>query len=58
MNPECAMRFLAAALCDAYFMVVGTLPNRDLNIQFIRCSEPGITFGAKDLVKEVVEAFG
>jgi hypothetical protein len=47
----------SSAVRDVYFMVVGTLPNRDLNIQFIRCSELGTTFGVKDLVKEVVEEF-
>jgi hypothetical protein len=58
VNRKCATRFLAAALCDVYFLVVCTLPDGHLNIQFMRCSEPGTTFGVKDPVKEAVETFG
>jgi hypothetical protein len=32
VNLKCAMRCPAAALCDIYFLVVGTLPDGDLNI--------------------------
>jgi hypothetical protein len=51
VNAKCAMRFLAAALCDVYFLIVGTLRDRDLNIQFVRC-------GLKNSVKEKVETLG
>jgi hypothetical protein len=49
------MRYLTAALCDAYFLLVGILPDGDLNIQFVRCSELGTAFGIKYLMKEIAE---
>jgi hypothetical protein len=58
INPNCATTLPAVALCNVSFMVVGTLLNRDLNIRFIICSEPGTTFGVTELVKKVAEAFG
>jgi hypothetical protein len=58
VKPQRAMRFLAAALYDVYLLVVGTLLNGDLDIQFIGGSEPCAAFGVKDPVVEVVETFG
>jgi hypothetical protein len=54
------MSFLAAALCDVYFiLLVGTLLDGDLNIQIVRCSKPGtasrVKYGVKCLMKEIVE---
>jgi hypothetical protein len=48
-NAKCAMRCRAPALRDFYFLIVGALPEGDLKIQFLRCSEPGTAFGTKDL---------
>jgi hypothetical protein len=52
-NAKCAMICRAAALCEVYFSIVGTLPEGDLNIQFPRCTEPIAAFEVKEPVKEI-----
>ena len=58
VNAKRAMGCRAGTLCDVYFLIVGALLEGDLNIQFLRCSEPSLAFGIEDPAEKIVEAFG
>jgi hypothetical protein len=51
MYAMCAMRYRATSLSDVYVLVVVALPEGDLNVQFLWCSEPCLPFDVKYQVK-------
>jgi hypothetical protein len=53
VDSRCTLRCSVGTLWDIAFLVVGALPEGDLNIQYLRCIEPGIAFGIKDLSEHI-----